>query len=380
MQHSAAGPLTTVVGSHQGIDGFALTSPNDQVIAYDYAHTGKQDALLLYRPGSGLVTIVGHAAGNTFWPHLISSSGIAGYDLADTRDRIVAFDYAHTGMADHLAVYRPGTGYLDVVRHDPADTYLAIHVSHRGVGSVGWFDLRNAQDRSVPYDFGRTGSADHLLLYRPGGRAVTIGTRQDIDVVRAMVRTAAQSAILIADSSPAWTSEDVSFTPSCHDLLESLLAVCDGRSGQDRDHPVAVVLALVAAAAIAGLKGYTAISGWVADVPADILDSLYERVEARPGGRPSRSTLWRVCTDIDDDVLDAVIAEWTTAQRTGAGEQGPTSTDTRAQIRLDGKTVRGAVDADGEQLHLLSALAGSPGPDPAAVIIAQAPTDGAKTR
>jgi predicted transposase YbfD/YdcC len=42
--------------------------------------------------------------------------------------------------------------------------------------------------------------------------------------------------------------------------------------------------------------------------------------------------------------------------------------------------VRVAVDPDGEQLHLLSALAGSPGPDPAAVIIAQAPTDGAKTR
>ncbi|MFY1668353.1 ISAs1 family transposase, partial [Plantactinospora sp. WMMB334] len=62
------------------------------------------------------------------------------------------------------------------------------------------------------------------------------------------------------------------------------------------------------------------------------------------------------------------------------GEQDSTSSDTPAQIRLDGKTVRGAVDADGEQLHLLSALAGSPGPDPAAVIIAQAPTDGAKTR
>ncbi|MCG5450589.1 hypothetical protein [Micromonospora hortensis] len=177
LQHSAAGPFTPVVGSHQGIDGFALTSPDDQVIAYDYAHTGKQDALLLYRPGAGLVTIVGHGAGNTFWPHLISSSGIAGYDLADRRDRIVAFDYAHTGMADHLVVYRPGTGYLDVVRHDPTDTYSAVHVSHQGVGSVGWFDLRNAQDRIVAYDFGHTGSADHLLLYRPGGRAVTIGTR-----------------------------------------------------------------------------------------------------------------------------------------------------------------------------------------------------------
>ncbi|MEV6347844.1 ISAs1 family transposase [Actinoplanes sp. NPDC051851] len=174
-------------------------------------------------------------------------------------------------------------------------------------------------------------------------------------------------------------SGDVSFTPSCHGLLDLLLAVGDGRSDQGRDHPVAVVLALVAAATVAGLKGYTA-SGWVADVPTDILDSLYARVDARPGGRPSRSTLWRVCTDTDGDILDMVIAEWTTTQRTGSGGQAPTSTDSPAQVRLDGKTVRGAADPDGEQLHLLSALAGSPGPDPVAVIIAQAPTDGAKTR
>ncbi|MGX6600774.1 transposase family protein [Micromonosporaceae bacterium Da 78-11] len=145
--------------------------------------------------------------------------------------------------------------------------------------------------------------------------------------------------------------EEAPFTRSCHSLLELLLAVCDGRSGQGRDHPVAVVLAPVAAATVAGLKGYTAISGWVTDVPTEILDSLYTRVEARPGGWPSRSTLWRVCTDTDGDVLDAVIAEWTAAQRPGTGEQACTSSDTPSQVRLDGKTVRGAVDPDGEQLH-----------------------------
>ena len=190
-----------------------------------------------------------------------------------------------------------------------------------------------------------------------------------------------QSATLIADPSPVPLPEDVSFMPSCHGLRDVLLAVSDGRSDQGRDHPVAVVLALVAAATVAGLKGYTAISGWVADVPTEILDSLYARVEARPGGRPSRSTLWRVCTDTDGDVLDAVIAEWTTTARPGTGGQTSTRTDTPAQVRLDGKTVRGTADADGEQLHRRSALAGSPPrPDRAAVVIAQAPTDGAKTR
>ncbi len=191
-----------------------------------------------------------------------------------------------------------------------------------------------------------------------------------------------QSVISATDSASPAAGKESSFTPSCHGLLELFLAVSDGRSGQGRDHPVPVVLALVAAATVAGSKGYTAISGWVADVPADVLDGLYTRVAARPAGRPSRSTLWRVCTDTDADVLDAVIAEWTVIQRSGSPEQASTSADAPTQVRLDGKTVRGAVDGDGdgEQLHLLSALAGSPGPDPAAVIIAQAPTDGAKTR
>ncbi|ROO52801.1 DDE family transposase [Micromonospora sp. Llam0] len=160
---------------------------------------------------------------------------------------------------------------------------------------------------------------------------------------------------------------------SCHDLLELLLAVSDGRSAQGRDHPVAVVLTLVAAATVAGATGYTAIAGWVADVPAEVMDSLYERVGARPAGPPSRSTIWRVCTDTDTDVLDAVIAEWTTTRHAHVRAGAPT------QLRLDGKTVGGAVGDDGNQLHLLSALAGDPRPGAVGVVLAQAPTDGAKT-
>jgi predicted transposase YbfD/YdcC len=163
-----------------------------------------------------------------------------------------------------------------------------------------------------------------------------------------------QSVIPATDLLPAPQAGDGSFTPTCHGLLELLLAVSDGRSEEGRDHPVA-------------------------DVPAEVMASLYTRVNARPGGRPSRSTIWRVCTDTDADVLDAVIAEWTTAQQAMKPRQESTA-DTPAQLRLDGKTVRGAVDTHGEQLHLLSALAGPSHPGAAGVVVAQAPTDGAKTR
>lgn len=68
-----------------------------------------------------------------------------------------------------------------------------------------------------------------------------------------------------------------------------------------------------------------------------------------------------------------MIAEWTTTQRTATPARAATSADTPIQVRLDGKTVRGAVDTRGEQLHLLSALAGPPHPGAATVVIARHP-------
>ena len=152
----------------------------------------------------------------------------------------------------------------------------------------------------------------------------------------------------------------------CRDLLELLAGVSDGRSWQGRDHPVAVVLALAAAATVAGMSGYTAIAGWVADVPTAVLADLYLRAGALPAGRPSRSTIWRGCTNADPQALDTVIGRWLSDHLTaytvgphsgGDGAEG-SQTPLRMQVRLDGKTIRGAKDADGNQPNLLSALAG----------------------
>ena len=73
-----------------------------------------------------------------------------------------------------------------------------------------------------------------------------------------------QSAIALTDREPVAPSVA---EVAAGDLLELFGLVTDGRSGQRRDHPVAAVLALAAAAVVAGMKGYTAITGWVQDVP-----------------------------------------------------------------------------------------------------------------
>ena len=86
--------------------------------------------------------------------------------------------------------------------------------------------------------------------------------------------------------------------------------VSDGRAGQGRDHPVAAVLALAAAAVVAGMKGYTAITGWVADVPPAILADLYLRSGAAPAPPPSKTTIWRVLTDADAGAFDVAVGTW----------------------------------------------------------------------
>jgi predicted transposase YbfD/YdcC len=153
------------------------------------------------------------------------------------------------------------------------------------------------------------------------------------------------------------------------DLLQRFALVSDGRNDQGRDHPVAVVLVLCAAAVLGGMRSFTAIAGWVADVPVALLDTLYRRGvgDRRVGLFPSKTTLWRVLTGADPAAVNAAIGGWLLARAARAdteptqerpGEPG-TSPDVAGSplvgVAVDGKAVRGAVSADGAQTHLLAA-------------------------
>jgi predicted transposase YbfD/YdcC len=158
------------------------------------------------------------------------------------------------------------------------------------------------------------------------------------------------------------------------DLLGRFAGISDGRCDQGRDHPVAVVLTLCAAAVLAGMRSFTAIAGWVADVPAELLAVLYPPMPRTLGG-PSKTTLWRVLTGADAAAVDAAIGSWLAEQARQRHAEAPTAgrapdTDTADRtdekpveqidgpllaVAVDGKTVRGAVGADGAQVHLLAA-------------------------
>ena len=192
-----------------------------------------------------------------------------------------------------------------------------------------------------------------------------------------------QSVICASASAPARPIVSVPVSDVCCDLLKLFAAVSDGRVGHGRDHPVAAVLALAAAAVVAGMKGYTAITGWVADVPLAILTDLYLRSGAAPAPPPSKTTIWRVLTDADTEAFDVAVGTWlmnlagfTTPATAGrdAGEED--CQPALMQVRLDGKAIRGAKDADGNQVRLLAALVG---PDAAASVVAAQAEVGKKT-
>jgi predicted transposase YbfD/YdcC len=190
-----------------------------------------------------------------------------------------------------------------------------------------------------------------------------------------------QSVICAAVPAPAGAIVSVPVSDVCCDLLELFAGVPDGRAGQGRDHPVAAVLALAAAAVVAGMKGYTAITGWVADVPAAVLADLYRRAGAIPAGPPSKTTIWRVLTDADPELLDAAVGAWLmnlaglATPAGGVPDRAP-GRGALIQVRLDGKAVRGAKDAGGNQVRLLAALAG---PDAATSVVAAQAEVGKKT-
>ena len=192
-----------------------------------------------------------------------------------------------------------------------------------------------------------------------------------------------KSAIPAAVPAPAAPIVSLPVPDECRDLLVLLAEVPDGRTGQGRDHPVAAVLALAAAAVVAGMKGYTAISGWVADVPPATLAGLYLRCGAAAAPPPSKTTIWRVLTDAGTEELDAAAGTWLTdlAGLAGPAAAGPDAGEedgppALTQVRLDGKAVRGARNPDGTQVRLLAALVG---PDAASSVVAAQAGVGAKT-
>ena len=152
----------------------------------------------------------------------------------------------------------------------------------------------------------------------------------------------------------------------CPGLLERLAMIPDPRDRRGRRHTLASVLAVSAAAVVAGARSVTAIAEWATDAPWPILAALGVRGDplTRRCHVPGEATIRRVLARVDGDAVDATIGAWL------ADRLRPPPRPRRV-IAVDGKTLRGSA-RDGRQVHLLAALDHHDG-----AVLAQRQVDGA---
>jgi hypothetical protein len=153
-----------------GIGGYDLKSPADRAFAFDYDHSGRLDHLAFYRPGTGTFWILKNDNGNfrAVYAQGDPGHGIGGYDLKSADDRAFAFDYDHSGKLDHIALYRPGTGTMWILKHEADQSFRAVYnQGDPGLG-IGGYNLKSPKDLAFAFDFEHSGRLDHIALYRPG--------------------------------------------------------------------------------------------------------------------------------------------------------------------------------------------------------------------
>jgi hypothetical protein len=128
-------------------------------------------------------------------------------------------------------------------------------------------------------------------------------------------------------------------------LPELFRGIPDPRRAAGRRHPIHVVLAIAVAACLCGARGYKQISEWAANLTQDALRRLHCRQVDGKFIVPSGSIIRDVLIRVDPEHLEGALNNWN-AQFARL--------DT--SLALDGKTMRNAIDDNGQQTHIMSAI------------------------
>jgi hypothetical protein len=171
-----------------------------------------------------------------------------------------------------------------------------------------------------------------------------------------------------------------------------LAKVPDPRARRGIRHRLVTVLALAVCAVLAGARSYVAVAEWAHDLPLGARVRLGLTVVR---ATPSESAIRRILQKVDPEALDRVVSDWLVTraarpspptlhpsgnsapqQRAGSGpariaaSPSPTVPSPRV-IAVDGKSARGARQANERAVHLLAALDTSSG-----IVLGQSVVDG----
>ncbi len=130
-------------------------------------------------------------------------------------------------------------------------------------------------------------------------------------------------------------------------LVQALATIPDPRRRRGRRHGLQSVLLLALQAVMAGASSWVAIAQWAASAPQAL---------GVCGPAPSAATFRRVPAAVDITLVEAALTVWVTGGQARARAQRPARTpaaERRTVLAVDGKTLRGSRDADGQRAKLV---------------------------
>ncbi len=119
----------------------------------------------------------------------------------------------------------------------------------------------------------------------------------------------------------------------------------DPRRAQGRRHRLSTVLAIAAGATLCGMHGYLAISDWTENLRQRARKRFSCRYQNKRYIVPSLSTIRDVLIRVDPVHLDRALQRWNQAY--GQHDES---------LAIDGKTMCNAIDDQGYQTHIMSAV------------------------
>ena len=125
---------------------------------------GRLDHLDLYRPGSGICTILKNQDGAFSTAYQGVGIGIESYNLRSPDGRAFDFDNDQSEQLDHIAFYRPGIGIFWVIQNNGHGTFSPFcHQGSAGLEIAG-YDLKSVDDVAFVFYYDPTGKMDHTVL------------------------------------------------------------------------------------------------------------------------------------------------------------------------------------------------------------------------
>jgi predicted transposase YbfD/YdcC len=125
--------------------------------------------------------------------------------------------------------------------------------------------------------------------------------------------------------------------------------------------PLVAILAMAAAAVLAGARSIAAIAEWTADAPQPVRAALGARRDAPDHfAVPAEATIRRTLTRLDADALAGAVGAWLADRDPDQNRPRPATGSRCRAVAVDGKTLRGArtrtAGGEGRPVHLLAAM------------------------